>query len=119
MLASVCRHRDETDLSGVALLTNCNGFVCCLSYSATTLIEFVLFPLAPLIQTFHFVQHTFELRIALRTADHDVVHVKTRESLESAANVPSHQTWFMSTTTPTQLSWTSDFHQRLGASIKP
>ena len=97
----MCRHRDETDLSSVALLINCNRFVCCLSYSATTLIKFVLFPFAPLIQTFHFVQYTFELRIIFRTADHDVV-VKTHESLESAANVPSHQTWFMSTTAPTQ-----------------
>ena len=54
--------------------------------------------------------------------DHDVVNVKAHESLEFAANVPSHQTWFMPTTwllPSCCMSQTSDFHQRLGASIKP
>ena len=103
MFAPVCGHCDETDLSGVALLINCDGLVCCLSYSATTLINFVLFPFPPLVQTFDIVHHTFELWIVFRTADHDVVYVQTPESLESAANVPGHQAWFMSTTAATQL----------------
>ena len=66
----VCGHCDETDLSGVTLLINCDGLVCCLSNSATTLIKFVLFPFAPLVETFHLIHHTFELWIVSCTADH-------------------------------------------------
>ena len=44
VFASVCRHRDETDLSNTAFLVDCNGFVCCWSYSAITLVKFVLRP---------------------------------------------------------------------------
>ena len=119
VFASVCRHCDEVNLPSVTLLINRDGFVCCLTYSAATLIEFVTFPFAPLVETFHLVHHTSKLWIVFRTADHDVVNVKAHESLEFATNVPSHQTCRQLLQPSCCVSRTSDFHQRLGASVKP
>ena len=97
MFASVCRHCDEVNLPSVTLLINRDGLNCCLTYSAATLRSHSphgdFSPCPPTVSTLD--------RFSGR--DHGVVNVKAHESLGFATNVPSHQTWFMSTTSPTQL----------------
>ena len=101
---SVCTHRDETDLSSITFLLDCNGFCLLLLvfYNDTGPIRAVLtglthtdVSLCP--------SYVWNSRSFFGPADHNIVNVKTHEPLEFATDMAGQQTWFMSTTAPTQL----------------